>query len=60
MNTSIMIENFKGIRDYVKRDVCPITLLFVANSAGNSTTLHALHSAREVFEPHDEPVQTIR
>lgn len=25
-----------------------------------STILHALHSAREVFEPHNEPVQTIR
>jgi predicted ATPase len=53
MITSITIENFKGIRDRVKLDFRPITLLFGANSAGKSTILHALHYAREVFERHN-------
>lgn len=53
MITSISIENFKGIRDRVKLDFRPITLLFGANSAGKSTVLHALHYAREVFERHN-------
>jgi hypothetical protein len=60
MITSITIEKFKGISDRVKRDFRPITPLFGPSSAGNRTILHALHSAREVFEPHNEPVQTIR
>ncbi|MFN9291559.1 MAG: AAA family ATPase, partial [Planctomyces sp.] len=46
-------ENFKGIRERVKLDFRPITLLFGANSAGKSTVLHALHYAREVFERHN-------
>jgi AAA15 family ATPase/GTPase len=50
MITGITIENFKGIREEVKLDFRPITLLFGANSAGKSTVLHALHYAREVFE----------
>jgi len=41
MNTSVTIENFKGLRNYVNHDFCPITLLFGPNSAGNSTILHA-------------------
>ena len=53
MITSITIENFKGIREQVKLDLRPITLLFGANSAGKSTILHALHYAREVFERHN-------
>lgn len=53
MITGITIENFKGIRDPVKLDFRPITLLFGANSAGKSTILHALHYAREVFERHN-------
>lgn len=53
MITSITIENFKGIRERVKLDFRPITLLFGANSAGKSTILHALHYAREVFERHN-------
>ncbi|MGV2336848.1 MAG UNVERIFIED_CONTAM: AAA family ATPase [Planctomycetaceae bacterium] len=60
MITSITIENFKGIRDRVKLEFPPITLLFGANSAGKSTILHALHYAREVFERHNLDVdQTI-
>lgn len=53
MITGITIENFKGIREQVKLDFRPITLLFGANSAGKSTVLHALHYAREVFERHN-------
>ena len=53
MITGISIENFKGIREQVKLDLRPITLLFGANSAGKSTILHALHYAREVFERHN-------
>ncbi|MBL8889751.1 MAG: AAA family ATPase [Planctomycetaceae bacterium] len=53
MITAITIENFKGIRERVKFDFRPITLLFGANSAGKSTVLHALHYAREVFERHN-------
>lgn len=53
MITGITIENFKGIRERVKLDFRPITLLFGANSAGKSTVLHALHYAREVFERHN-------
>lgn len=53
MITGITIENFKGIRERVKLDFRPITLLFGANSAGKSTILHALHYAREVFERHN-------
>jgi len=53
MITGITIENFKGIRDRVKLDFRPITLLFGANSAGKSTILQALHYAREVFERHN-------
>lgn len=53
MITGITIENFKGVREPVRLDFRPITLLFGANSAGKSTVLHALHYAREVFERHN-------
>lgn len=53
MITGIAIENFKGIRERVKLELRPITLLFGANSAGKSTILHALHYAREIFERHN-------
>jgi AAA domain, putative AbiEii toxin, Type IV TA system/AAA ATPase domain len=49
MITAIEIENFKGIRDRVRIELKPITLLFGANSSGKSTIIHALHYAREVF-----------
>lgn len=47
--TSITIENFKGIKDKVKIDFKPITLLFGPNSAGKSTIIQALHYLREIF-----------
>jgi hypothetical protein len=53
MITGITIENFKGVREPIKLDFRPITLLFGANSAGKSTVLHALHYAREIFERHN-------
>jgi hypothetical protein len=53
MITAIEIENFKGIRDRVRIEIKPITLLFGPNSGGKSTILHALQYAREVFERHN-------
>ena len=49
MITRIEIENFKGIRDRVRIELKPITLLFGPNSGGKSTVTHALHYAREVL-----------
>ncbi len=51
--TSCTIENFKGIRDKVKIDLKPITLLFGPNSAGKSTIIQALHYAWEVIGRHN-------
>ena len=39
--TSIGLENFKGISEYVTIPISPITLLFGANGSGKSTVLHA-------------------
>ena len=47
--TAITIENFKGIKDPVRIELKPITLLFGPNSAGKSTVIQALHYAREIF-----------
>lgn len=51
--TAITIENFKGIREPVRVELKPITLLFGPNSAGKSTIIQALHYAREIFERHN-------
>jgi hypothetical protein len=51
--TAIEIENFKGVRERVRIEIRPLTLLFGANSAGKSTFLHALHYAREIFQRHN-------
>jgi len=51
--TAITIENFKGIKDPVRIELKPITLLFGPNSAGKSTIIQALHYAREIFEHHN-------
>lgn len=48
--SAITIENFKGIREPVRVELKPITLLFGPNSAGKSTIVQALHYAREIFE----------
>ncbi len=47
---AITIENFKGIRDPIRIEFKPITLLFGPNSAGKSTIIHALHYAFEIFD----------
>jgi len=48
--TAITIENFKAIKEPVRIELKPITLLFGPNSAGKSTIIQALHYAREIFE----------
>jgi len=48
--TAITIENFKGIREPVRIELKPITLLFGPNSSGKSTIIQALHFAREIFD----------
>lgn len=50
MITAIEIENFKGIRDRVKLDFRPITLLFGANSAGKSIIGDALNYLEACLE----------
>ena len=50
---SITIENFKGIRDKVKIDLKPMTLLFGQNSGGKSTIIQAFHYAWEVMVRHN-------
>jgi hypothetical protein len=51
--TAITLQNFKGIREPIRIEIKPITLLFGANSAGKSTIVQALHYAREIFERHN-------
>ncbi|QQG64649.1 DUF3696 domain-containing protein [Desulfobulbus oligotrophicus] len=51
--TAITIQNFKGIREPIRIEIKPITLLFGPNSAGKSTIVQALHYAREVFERYN-------
>lgn len=51
--TAITIENFKCIRDRIRIDLKPITLLFGANSAGKSTIIQAIHYAWEVLGKHN-------
>lgn len=48
--TAITIENFKSIKEPVRIELKPITLLFGPNSAGKSTIVQALHYAHEIFE----------
>lgn len=58
--TSIIIENFKGIREPVQVELKPITLLFGPNSAGKSTIIQALHYAHEIFERQNlDPGRTL-
>lgn len=48
--TAITIENFKAIKEPIRIELKPITLLFGPNSAGKSTIIQVLHYAREIFE----------
>lgn len=57
---ALTIENFKGIREPVRVEFKPITLLFGPNSAGKSTILQAIHYLREIFERNNfNPDSTI-
>jgi hypothetical protein len=47
--SAITIENFKSIKDPVRIELKPITLLYGANSVGKSTIIQALHYAREII-----------
>jgi len=47
---AITLENFKGIREPVRIDFAPLTLLFGPNNAGKSTIVQALMYTREVLE----------
>jgi hypothetical protein len=47
---ALTLENFKGIREPVRVELAPVTLLFGPNNAGKSTVIQALIYAREVFE----------
>src|SRR4030042_5197928 len=47
---ALTIENFKVIREPVRVEFKPISLLFGPNSAGKSTIVQALHYAREILE----------
>jgi len=58
--TAITIANFKGIKEPVRVELKPITLLFGPNSSGKSTIVQALHYAREIFERQNlNPDQTM-
>lgn len=48
--TAVTIENLKGIKEPVRVELKPITLLFGSNSAGKSTIVQALHYALEIFD----------
>src|SRR5271168_510916 len=60
MITAIEIENFKGIRDRVRVELKPITLLFGPNSGGKSTILHAIQYGQEVFSEYRLDVEKTR
>ncbi len=47
---ALTLENFKDIREPVRIEFAPVTLLFGANNASKSTVVQALHCAREIFE----------
>ena len=57
---ALTLENFKGVRDQVRIEFKPITLLFGPNSAGKSTILQAFVYAREILERHNlDPDRTL-
>jgi hypothetical protein len=47
---ALTLENFKGVREPVRIEFAPLTLLFGPNNAGKSTIIQALMYAREVLE----------
>lgn len=60
MIIGVTIRDLKGFESEAKLHCCPITLVFHRNITGTRAALHGLHSAPEVFDPQNEPVQTIR
>ena len=57
---SFTVENFKGIRDPIRIDLKPVTLLFGPNSSGKSTIIQAFHYAKEVFRNNNlDPDKTV-
>ena len=58
--TALTLENFKGIREPVRIEFAPVTLLFGPNNAGKSTIVQALHYAHELFERRNpDPGRTL-
>jgi len=47
---ALTLENFKGIREPVRIEFAPLTLLFGPNNAGKSTITQALMYAQEIFD----------
>ena len=47
---ALTLENFKGIREPVRIEFAPLTMLFGPNNAGKSTVIQALIYAREILE----------
>ena len=48
--TALTIENFKGIREPVRVEFKPITLLFGPNSAGKSTILQSILLLKQTLQ----------
>lgn len=54
MITAIELENFRGFGKRQRIELCPITLLYGANSAGKSALLHALLFMHEFLVMRNE------
>jgi predicted ATPase len=54
MITAIELENFRGFGKRQRIELCPITLLYGANSAGKSAVLHALLFLHEFLVMRNE------
>ena len=54
MITAIELENFRGFGKRQRIELCPITLLYGANSAGKSAVLHALLFVHEFLVMRNE------
>jgi len=56
---ALTIENFKSIREPVRVEFKPITLLFGPNSIGKSTIVQALHYTRAILEKNNADVDRV-
>ena len=50
---SLTLQNFKGIRDQVRIEFKPITLLYGPNSAGKSSIIQSLHYLHDILTRHN-------